>query len=89
MGYRPGETGDVSSGVAADVRAGDGEDLRPVHGSHHLATARLDACFEKEPVKLMPSSRSGSHSLTLITVGGKPLTSSSRRRRARPVGCAR
>ena len=71
-----GESGDIPSTVRCDIRTGDGEDLRSVHRAHHLTTARRHACGEEKTVELIPSSRSGSHSLTLTTVGGKPATSS-------------
>ena len=42
------ETGDVPGCVSGDVGAGDGEDLGPVHGPHHLAAARRDPGREKQ-----------------------------------------
>jgi len=70
------ESGDVARRVPADVGAGDREDLRAVHRPHHLAAAGRNAGLEEQAVEVDAFVAKGSHSLTLITVGGKPATSS-------------
>src|ERR1700683_5156251 len=49
-----GEGGQVPRRVAADLRAGDAEDLRAVHGAHDLAAAGRHAGGEEQPVEVDP-----------------------------------
>ncbi len=48
----PAELRDALRGLAADIGAGDGEDLGAVDGAHDLAAAGGDAGAEKQAIEL-------------------------------------